>query len=95
MQIAQIRPGDGMRRFLYSAWDHRAAGDLPPPHDILDALMTELLKYGEMAWAIQALLRLLDSLFRQSPMWQRLCDASPHRVKGEPFTRPRNVSGLI
>lgn len=57
MQIAQTRPGDGMRRFLYSAWDGNDETDMPPAHGVLEALMQELLKYGDMEWAMQELLR--------------------------------------
>ncbi len=46
-----------MRRFLYSAWDGSDETDMPPAHGILDALMQELLKYGDMEWAMQELLR--------------------------------------
>ncbi|WP_179137019.1 VWA domain-containing protein [Candidatus Entotheonella palauensis] len=46
-----------MRRFLYSAWDGSGETDVPPAHGVLDALMQELLKYGDMEWAMQELLR--------------------------------------
>ncbi len=46
-----------MKRFLYSAWDGRDEADLPPAHEVLDALLQELLKYGDMEWAMQELLR--------------------------------------
>jgi len=46
-----------MRRFCYSAWDDSDAIDMPPAHGILEALMQELLKYGNLEWAMQELLR--------------------------------------
>lgn len=46
-----------MKRFVYSAWDGRDETDLPPAHGILEALLQELLKYGDMEWAMQELLR--------------------------------------
>lgn len=46
-----------MRRFSYSAWDGRDETAIPPAHGILDALLQELLKYGDMEWAMQELLR--------------------------------------
>lgn len=46
-----------MGRFLYSAWDGSDAMAAPPAHGILDAMMQELLKYGDMEWALQELLR--------------------------------------
>jgi uncharacterized protein with von Willebrand factor type A (vWA) domain len=46
-----------MRRFCYSTWDGSDEKDMPPAHGILDALMQELLKYGDMEWAMQELLR--------------------------------------
>ena len=46
-----------MRRFLYSAWDGRDEAEMPPAHGVLEALMQELLKYGDMEWALQELLR--------------------------------------
>ncbi len=46
-----------MRRFLYSAWAGSDATDMPPAQGILDALLQELLKYGDMEWAMQELLR--------------------------------------
>ncbi len=57
MQLARTRPGDGMRRFLYAAWDGEDETDVPTAHGVLDALMQELLKYGDMEWAMQELLR--------------------------------------
>ncbi|ETW98576.1 MAG: hypothetical protein ETSY1_18275 [Candidatus Entotheonella factor] len=46
-----------MRRFLHSAWDGSDETDMPPAHGVLEALMHELLKYGDMEWAMQELLR--------------------------------------
>lgn len=46
-----------MRRFLYSAWDGDDETDILPAHGVLDAMMQELLKYGDMEWALQELLR--------------------------------------
>lgn len=46
-----------MRRFLYSAWNGGNEAEMPPAHGVLDALLQELLKYGDMEWAMQELLR--------------------------------------
>ena len=46
-----------MERFRYSAWERSEETDVPPAHGVLEALMQELLKYGDMEWAMQELLR--------------------------------------
>src|SRR5688500_9444993 len=56
MQIAETRPGGSMRRFWYLAWDRSDETNMPPAHRVLDALMQELLKYGDMEWAMRELL---------------------------------------
>jgi uncharacterized protein with von Willebrand factor type A (vWA) domain len=46
-----------MTQYVYSAWDGRQHSTVPSPDDILNALTDDLLRYGDLSWALEELLR--------------------------------------
>lgn len=46
-----------MTQYVYSAWDGRQHATVPSADDILNALTDDLLRYGDLSWALQELLR--------------------------------------
>jgi uncharacterized protein with von Willebrand factor type A (vWA) domain len=46
-----------MTQYVYSAWDGCQLSNVPSADDILNALTDDLLRYGDLSWALEELLR--------------------------------------
>lgn len=46
-----------MTQYVYSAWDGCQLSNLPSADDILNALTDDLLRYGDLSWALEEFLR--------------------------------------
>jgi hypothetical protein len=46
-----------MTQYVYSAWDGRQLSNVPSADDILNALTDDLLRYGDLNWALEEFLR--------------------------------------
>jgi uncharacterized protein with von Willebrand factor type A (vWA) domain len=46
-----------MTQYVYSAWDGRQLSNVPSAADILNALTDDLLRYGDLSWALEEFLR--------------------------------------
>ena len=46
-----------MTQYMYSAWDGCQRSNVPSADDLLNALTDDLLRYGDLSWALEELLR--------------------------------------